>query len=67
MKRTTLITLGLIFLFALALPAAAKTAFPDIVPLPTGFEPEGIAIGGGSTFYAGSLADGTIVAGDLRT
>ncbi len=42
-------------------------AFPDLIPLPNGFAPEGIASGNGTTFYAGSLADGTIIKGDYRS
>lgn len=50
------------------LPALSQAApFPDRIPLPDGFQPEGIAIGDGTTAYAGSLADGTIYAADLRT
>lgn len=49
-----------------ALPASAGP-FPHIVPLPTDFQPEGIAVGAGSTFYVGSLHDGDIYRGDLRT
>lgn len=44
-----------------------RAAFPDIIPLPDGFQPEGIAIGPGTRFYAGSLANGSIYSGDLRT
>jgi sugar lactone lactonase YvrE len=51
----------------MALPAAAKEAYPDVISLPTAFQPEGVAKGNGHTFYAGSLADGTILEGDLRT
>jgi len=47
-------------------PAQADT-FPAVIELPTGFQPEGIAIGKGTTFYVGSLVDGAIYAGDLRT
>jgi hypothetical protein len=39
----------------------------DRVELPTGWQPEGITSGPGSRFYAGSLADGALYAGDLRT
>src|SRR5262245_30780596 len=44
--------------------------FPSLIQLPTGFGPEGIAVGNGSTFYVGSLAPATlgqILTGDLRT
>lgn len=46
---------------------AVRAAFPDQIPLPNGFQPEGIAIGPGHTFYVGSLLTGAIVRGDLRT
>jgi hypothetical protein len=50
------------------LPAGARApAFPDSLPLPDGFYPEGIAIGSGQDFFAGSLLDGALYRGDLRT
>ena len=53
---------------ALLAPAAlAKSTFPDTIPLPNGWQPEGIAIGTGTSFYAGSRATGAVYAGDLRT
>lgn len=66
MKRTLLFVVGLAVALVLAIPAAAK-AFPEVIPLPIAFQPEGIAAGHGHTFYAGSLADGAIRAGDLRS
>lgn len=55
-------------LVALAMPvAAAPSQFPDVVALPDGIAPEGIVSGGGTDFYVGSLADGTIYKGDYRT
>lgn len=44
-----------------------RAAFPEHIPLPTGFQPEGITIGRGTRFYVGSLADGSVYGGDLRT
>jgi hypothetical protein len=41
--------------------------FPESAPLPVDFAPEGIAVGTGSTFYAGSLTTGDIYRGDLRS
>ena len=38
---------------------------PETVALPNGFRPEGIASGPGTTYYAGSMANGRIVTGDL--
>lgn len=58
--------LATLLAFTLISPVAAK-AFPDIIPLPNGFQPEGIVIGKGSTAYAGSLANGDIYAVNLRT
>ena len=53
----------------LSAPASAdrRPIFPDVIPLPNGFHPEGIVIGQGARFFAGSLVDGTIWTGDLRT
>jgi sugar lactone lactonase YvrE len=64
---------GLVALAGLILLASAGTSarpFPDLIPLPADFGPEGIAVGNGTTFYAGSLAastPGQILVGDLRT
>jgi sugar lactone lactonase YvrE len=41
--------------------------FPQVIQLPTGFRPEGIEVGRGATFYVGSVANGAIYRGDLRT
>lgn len=60
---------ALSMLFALsmfALPAAA-TPRPASIPIPVDFQPEGIAVGTGNTFYVGSLVDGDIYRGDLRS
>jgi hypothetical protein len=46
--------------------AAAET-YPEVIPLPDGFQPEGIAAGTGHAFYTGELVGGTILAGDLST
>ena len=52
----------------LAVPVAlAKGSFPATIPLPNGWQPEGIAVGNGKTFYAGSRATGAVYSGDLRT
>ena len=50
-----------------AAPSASGHHPPAIISLPNGFQPEGIANGHGSTFFAGSLRNGAIVRGDLRT
>jgi WD40 repeat protein len=49
-----------------ATPAQARV-LPDVIALPNGFAPEGIATGPGATFYAGSLASGAIYRGSLIT
>jgi sugar lactone lactonase YvrE len=50
-------------------PAEAKPRHhvSDRIDLPVGFRPEGITIGRKSVAYLGSLADGDIIAVDLRT
>lgn len=49
-----------------AIPAGASS-FPDVIPLPDGFQPEGVTVGAGHEIYAGSLADGSIYRADSRT
>jgi len=71
MKRDPRILIQLMLLvLTLALPftsVAARQAFPEVIPLPEGFQPEGIARGVGHTFYTGSLNGGAIFRGDLRS
>lgn len=57
----TLVTVGA--------PASAHPAkpFPARIALPNGFTPEGLTIGRGTTVYVGSILDGTVWRGDLRT
>ncbi|MGH2900789.1 MAG: hypothetical protein ACRDMZ_19085, partial [Solirubrobacteraceae bacterium] len=47
--------------------AGAGSSFPASIPVPVGSYPEGIAVGRGHDFYVGSLLDGAIYRGDLRT
>jgi outer membrane protein assembly factor BamB len=63
MRRTIL----LLAVAAVAAPAALAQAFPKTIPLPNGWQPEGIAIGRGTTFYVGSIPTGAVYRGDLRT
>ena len=65
-RRSFLVLLSIAFSLAM-IAAAPLQAFPDVIPLPPGFQPEGIAVGKGHTFYVGSLAAGAIYRGDLRT
>ena len=55
---------------ALGMPlagAAQAQPFPNQIDLPPGFQPEGITVGQGAVAYLGSLADGDIIAANLRT
>jgi sugar lactone lactonase YvrE len=52
---------------ALAAPQAPPGHFVDVIALPDGFGPEGIAIGPGGTGYVGSLVDGDVYVFDVRT
>jgi sugar lactone lactonase YvrE len=58
-------------LFAAAIASgeapAEQQAFPEVIQLPRGFQPEGIEVGRGTTFYVGSVANGAIYRGNLRT
>jgi sugar lactone lactonase YvrE len=50
-----------------SIAVAAAKPFPEVIPLPIGFRPEGIEVGRGTTFYVGSVASGAIHRGNLRT
>jgi hypothetical protein len=55
---------------AVGIAQSHASVFPDLIPLPADFGPEGIATGNGHTFYVGSLVPATlgqILVGDLRT
>jgi sugar lactone lactonase YvrE len=61
--------LALVITLVASPSVALAQPFPDIIQLPNGFRPEGIAIRG-TTFYTGSLsgaADKGVFRGDIRT
>lgn len=63
---------GLLALLAVApaaegSPAGQRANFPARIDLPNGFFPEGIESGQGTSFFVGSMVDGAIWRGDLRT
>lgn len=66
-SRRSFFILLLIALSISVIAAAPFKAFPDVIPLPDGFQPEGIAVGNGHTFYVGSIPTGAVYRGDLRT
>jgi hypothetical protein len=65
--RRSLITLLLIVLSATMIGAVSAKTSPEILSLPDGFQPEGIARGDAATFYVGSIPTGDIFRGDFRT
>ena len=66
-SRRSFLVLLLISLSVAMIAAVPAQVFPDVIELPDGFQPEGIAVGKGHTFYVGSLATGGVYRGDLRT
>jgi hypothetical protein len=64
------LTIAVAAIITAALPLGASSAASRhedrTIDLPSGFEGEGVTVGRGKTFYAGSLADGRIARGDLR-
>ena len=73
MRRHTLIVGVFLLTVAGAATQSQAPVYPELIPLPVGFGPEGIAVGNGSTFYAGAALGsnpsvlGQILVGDLRT
>ena len=70
MRRHVLIV-GILLLLVVAVTMRGQApSYPDLIPMPAGFGPEGIAVGNGHAFYVGSLTPptlGQILVGDLRT
>jgi sugar lactone lactonase YvrE len=65
-----ILTIAVLVCGGLVSTAAATHRFPETIPLPNGWQPEGIATGRGNDFFAGSRAGafaGAVFAGDLRT
>ncbi|MBV7337940.1 superoxide dismutase [Chloroflexi bacterium TSY] len=74
MKPFTIVLVSLFLTLVIATPLAAISnitqtadAFPDLIPLPNGWRPEGITSGTGATAYVGSLGTGAIYRVDLAT
>jgi DNA-binding beta-propeller fold protein YncE len=73
MRRHPLIVGVFLVTVAGAATQSQAPVYPELIPLPVGFGPEGIAVGNGSTFYAGAALGsapsvlGQILVGDLRT
>jgi sugar lactone lactonase YvrE len=66
-QRHILATLLLIVLSLTLMGSRPMAPFPSDIPLPNGFQPEGIARGTGTTFYVGSIPTGAIYRGDFLT
>ena len=67
MTRARLLVLLAVLVLAPTASAPASASWPETIPLPIGFQPEGIDIGNGHTFYVGSMPTGAVYRGDLRT
>ncbi|KRB46019.1 MULTISPECIES: hypothetical protein [unclassified Terrabacter] len=71
-RRLVLGSAAAVAVTALTTPVASAEerrggGLPSSIDLPVGTRPEGITSGPGPSFYVGSVADGRIVTGDLRT
>ncbi len=69
MRRFTTSLTVLVFIATMVAPVAvaATGAFPDVIPLPDGWRPEGITLGKGAESYVGSLGTGAIYRVDLAS
>jgi sugar lactone lactonase YvrE len=65
--RRSLFAFLMIVLSAAMIAAVPAQPFPNVISLPNGFQPEGIAAGKSTTFYVGSIPTGAIYRGDVRT
>jgi sugar lactone lactonase YvrE len=67
MRKTTLLLALVVAGSVLAAPLGAASRFPERIALPRGFQPEGIAISEGGTFWVGSIPTGAIYRGNVKT
>jgi hypothetical protein len=65
--RRVISLLSLALVTVLVTTPASAAPRPSSIPIPVDFQPEGIAVGEGNTFFVGSLRDGDIYRGDLRS
>jgi hypothetical protein len=65
--KWSLYTAVILALLSTSIAFAQASPFPDTIPLPDGFRPEGVVSGYGTDFYAGSLANGAIFKGDFQS
>lgn len=66
-SKPVLVLLLLSILSFMTMGSTPVKPFPELIPLPDGFQPEGIATGNGTTFFVGSIPTGAIYRGDYRT
>ncbi len=67
MRRSWLTAAACVVALIAAAAAAAADPFPDVIPLPTGWRPEGIEAGRQHTLYVGSIPTGAVRQIDART
>lgn len=66
-RRRSLLPLLILALCSTLIGATTHAPFQEVIELPNGFQPEGIASGSGTTFYVGSIPTGAIYRGDVKT
>jgi hypothetical protein len=66
--RRAIVVVGIVFTAAIALAAVAVAGKgPDKIPLPDGYQPEGIASGPGRDLFVGSIRTGQVLRIDTKT
>jgi sugar lactone lactonase YvrE len=65
--RRLLVLLLMAMVVALVPATAGAATFPDLIRLPDGWQPEGIAAGRGTSLYVGSIPTGAVWRADART
>jgi sugar lactone lactonase YvrE len=66
-KKSPRLVLASLALSLTLISAANFAPFPESIPLPNGFQPEGIAAGDGTTFFVGSIPNGAVYRGSVLT
>jgi hypothetical protein len=66
-RLLVLLLMAVVTLLPATAGATSRAGFPGTIPLPDGWQPEGIAAGRGTSLYVGSIPTGAVWKADART
>ena len=66
-KRSMTFSIAAFAFIGAVILATTRARFQEVISLPNSFQPEGIASGEGTTFFAGSVTTGAVYRGNVKT